>query len=88
MAHDDFVSQESDGKRALLDLVVSNSIWKEGRLAVELNQPFDSILKGAENARQADAEDMARRVKTPNFDNWRRGRDLSPLNSRDYLLIP
>jgi site-specific DNA recombinase len=74
-AHTEFVSQGSDGKRALLQLVVSNSSWKEGRLAVELNQPFDSILKEAQKARQADAEDMARRVKTPNFDNWRRGRD-------------
>ena len=36
-AHDAFISQGSDERRRLLKEVVSNSSWKEGRLAVELH---------------------------------------------------
>lgn len=43
-AHNAFMSQGRDEKRKLLQLLVSNSSSKHGRLAVELHAPFDSIL--------------------------------------------
>lgn len=38
-AHDAFLSQGGEERRKLLQLVVSNSSWKHGRLAVELHTP-------------------------------------------------
>ncbi|MEP7105281.1 MAG: hypothetical protein ABI838_05505, partial [Chloroflexota bacterium] len=49
----------------LLQLLVSNSSWKPGRLAVELHALFDLILKETAKAREADARDLARGVKGP-----------------------
>jgi hypothetical protein len=79
-AHDAFMSQGSDERRKLLQLVVSNSSWKHSRLAVELHAPFDSILSEAAKARAADAADLVAGVNKRPFENWRSGRDL---NSRD-----
>jgi hypothetical protein len=53
-----FMSQGSEERRKLLQLLVSNSSWKHGRLAVELHAPFDSILSQAAKARAADAADL------------------------------
>ena len=74
-AHDAFMSQGSDERHKLLQLLVSNSSWKHGRLAVELHAPFDSILNESAKARAADAADLAAGVKKRPFENWRRGRD-------------
>ena len=74
-AHDAFLSQGSEERRQLLKLLVSNSSWKHGRLAVELHAPFDLILKQVTKAREADAQDLAKGIQRPAFDNWRRGRD-------------
>jgi site-specific DNA recombinase len=76
-AYDAFVSQGSEERRKLLQLVVSNSTWKHGRLALDLHSPFDLILKEASRAREADARDLANGIKRPAFENWRRGRDLN-----------
>ena len=76
-AHDAFMSQGSEERRKLLQLLVSNSSWKHGRLAVELHAPFDSILSEAAKARAADAADLVAGVKKRPFENWRRGRDLN-----------
>jgi hypothetical protein len=76
-AHEAFLSQGSEERRTLLQLVVSNSTWKHGRLALELHQPFELILKEATKAREADAQDLAKGIKRPAFENWRRGRDLN-----------
>jgi hypothetical protein len=72
------VSQGSEERRKLLQLVVSNSTWKHGRLALELHAPFDLILKEASKAREADARDLANGIKRPAFENWRTGWDLNP----------
>ncbi len=77
-AHAAFMSQGSDERRLLLQQVVSNSSWKDGRLAVELHEPFDLILQGAAKARKADAADARQKVVRPEFENWRRGRDSNP----------
>jgi site-specific DNA recombinase len=82
-AHDAFMSQGSDERRQLLQLLVSNSPWKHGRLAGELHAPFDSILKEASKAREADAQDLANGIKRPAFENWRRGRDLNSRRASD-----
>ena len=50
-AHDAFLSKGSDERSRLLKEVVLNSSWKEGRLAVQLHQPFDLILKEVTKAR-------------------------------------
>jgi hypothetical protein len=51
--------QGSDERRRLLQLVVSNSTWKHGRLAVQLHAPLDLILVETGMAREADAADAA-----------------------------
>jgi len=52
-------------------VVVSNSSWKDGRLAVELHKPFDLILIEAGKAREADAADAAAGIVKRPFENWR-----------------
>ncbi len=69
-AHDAFMSQGSDGRRQLLQLVVSNSSWKHGQLAVEPHAPFDLILTEAAMAREADAADLAAGTERCRFENW------------------
>jgi hypothetical protein len=71
------MSQGSDERRRLLQLVVSNSTWKHGRLAVQLYAPLDLILIEAGKGREADAADAATGVVKADFANWRRGRDLN-----------
>ncbi len=66
-AHHAFVSQGSEERRKLLQLLCSNSSWKHGRLAVELHAPFDSILSEAAKARAADAADRVAGVKKGPF---------------------
>jgi hypothetical protein len=72
------MSQGSEERRQLLRQVVSNSSWKHGQLAVQLHEPFDLILKEAGKARAADADDAAKSVVRPKFENWRRERDSNP----------
>ena len=67
------MSQGSEERRKLLQLLVSNSSRKHGRLAVELHAPFDSILSEATKARAADAADLVAGVKKRPFENWRTG---------------
>jgi hypothetical protein len=57
------VTREGRSRRKLLQLVVSNSTWKHGRLALELHAPFDLILKEPTKAREADAKDLAQGIK-------------------------
>ncbi len=87
-AHDQFVSQGSEEKRKLLQLIVSNSSWKHGRLTFQLHMPFDLILKETARAREADAEDLARGLKKPAFDNWlgRKDSNLQPSDPESAAL--
>ena len=80
-AHDAFLRQGSEERRRLLQLVVSNSTWKHGRLAVQLHPPLDLILVEAGKARKADAADAAKGAAKADFENWREGRDSNPRGS-------
>jgi len=42
-AHELFENQPASEKRKLLDFVLSNSIWKNGKLLAEYRQPFDVL---------------------------------------------
>ena len=66
-AYDAFLSQGSEERRKLLQLVVSNSTWKHGRLALELHAPFDLILKEVSKAREADCSGPGKRDQKARF---------------------
>lgn len=44
-----FKQQNAEEKRKLLNLVISNSVYKDGKLDVTLKKPFDVILKNAKS---------------------------------------
>ena len=44
-AHNLFQKQDSIEKSRLLGFVVSNCVWKDGELTVQLRQPFDMLAK-------------------------------------------
>jgi site-specific DNA recombinase len=48
-----FEKQQAAEKRRLLDFVVSNSLWKEGKIVPAWRQPFDMIAVANESARTA-----------------------------------
>ena len=48
-AHDLFRRQEPREKRRLLDFVVSNCTWRDGRLNATYRQPFDILALSAAN---------------------------------------
>jgi hypothetical protein len=41
--HSLFEKQQPAEKRRLLDFVVSNSVWREGKIVPVRRQPFDAI---------------------------------------------
>jgi len=51
-AHELFAKQPAGEKRKMLDLLLSNSVWKDGELTVTYREPFDIIAKSA-NAERA-----------------------------------
>jgi DNA invertase Pin-like site-specific DNA recombinase len=67
-AHELFESQPTNEKRKLLDFVLSNSHWKDGRLEAEYRQPFDLIASAAFADRQAYTGSGP---GGGSFDNWR-----------------
>jgi site-specific DNA recombinase len=67
-----FESQPPSEKRKLLDFVLSNSRWKDGKLEAEYRQPFDLIAAAALADRQLKPTAES---GNGNFDGWRRGRD-------------
>jgi hypothetical protein len=50
-----FAKQEPWEKRRLLDFVLSNCTWADGKLAVTYRQPFDLLALGAEGVRNEKA---------------------------------
>jgi site-specific DNA recombinase len=72
MAAQLFESHPPSEKRKLLDFVLSNSKWKDGKLEADYRQPFDLIASAALADRQLKP---AAGSKNANFDEWRRGRD-------------
>ena len=45
-----FEKQQAAEKRRLLDFVVSNSVWREGKIVPAWRQPFDMIALANESA--------------------------------------
>uniref|UniRef100_Q028A0 Recombinase n=1 Tax=Solibacter usitatus (strain Ellin6076) TaxID=234267 RepID=Q028A0_SOLUE len=70
-----FESQPPSEKRKLLDFVLSNSRWKDGKLEAEYRQPFDLIAAAALADRQLQPNGGS---GNGNFDEWRRGGDSNP----------
>lgn len=50
-AHELFVKQPPSEKRKMLDLLLSNSSWKDGELSVTYREPSDIIAKTATTQR-------------------------------------
>ena len=67
-AHQLFESQPPEEKRKLLDFVLSNCRWKEGRLVADYRQPFDLIASAALADQQVR---VASGAQNGNFENWR-----------------
>jgi site-specific DNA recombinase len=59
-----FEMQEAREKRRLLNFVVSNSSWKDGKLEVTLRQPFDLLAETAARAERTGAAERAISVKS------------------------
>jgi hypothetical protein len=73
-----FKTQPPEDRQKLLNFVVSNSTWKDGKLAIFFRQPFDLISENAAKTRTGDSNpDNSRTIKA-DFGNWRTGRDLNP----------
>ena len=70
-----FEQQEPREKRKLLDFLLSNSTWKDGRLHPNFKQPFDLIADAASAAlvshRQNDAEIVKTEIWLPFLDTYR-----------------
>jgi site-specific DNA recombinase len=77
-AHELFRKQEPAEKRELLKFVVSNSTWKDGKLAISFRQPFDLISEQATKTRMNDSGPDNNRTIRPDFENWSGARDLNP----------
>ena len=46
-AHDLFLAQPASEKRRMVNLVLSNCVWKDGVLSAEYRQPFDLLAVAA-----------------------------------------
>ena len=58
-AHLLFAKQESHEKRRLLNFVLSNCTWKDGKLDATYCQPFDMLVIAASNANAEKAAGVA-----------------------------
>jgi site-specific DNA recombinase len=62
-----FEKQQAAEKRRLLDFVVSNSVWKEGKIVPAWRQPFDMIALANESAQVGTVGELA---ETGLNQNW------------------
>ena len=67
-----FEKQQAAEKRRLLDFVVSNSVWKEGKIVPAWRQPFDVIALANESAQ---TETGGEPLETDLNENWLPGMD-------------
>ena len=74
-AHALFETQPPSEKRKLLDFVLSNCTWKDGKLEAEYRQPFDLIASAALVDRQLKSGGGG---ENGDFGGWRRDRDSNP----------
>ena len=70
-----FEKQEAREKRRLLDFLVSNCSWRDGKLKADFRQPFDLLADTAAAAAQAATTEASDRVKR---EIWLGGRDSNP----------
>ncbi len=71
-AHELFQKQKPREKRRLLNFLLSNCTWKNGKLEVIYRQPFDMIV---EMRRQLEKKKAAHLPKSDLFENWLPGQD-------------
>jgi hypothetical protein len=62
-----FEKQQAAEKRRLLDFVVSNSVWKEGKIVPAWRQPFDMIALANESAQAGTGREL---TETGSNQNW------------------
>jgi site-specific DNA recombinase len=70
-----FDARQPHEKRRLLDTLLSNCLWKGGRLTAEYKQPFDSIVAANENAARVAA---LRGPSSAKDEVWLGERDSNP----------
>jgi site-specific DNA recombinase len=70
-----YEKQNNDERRRLLEIVFSNSTWKDGLLAPAYKKPFDLL---AETNHLIKTENAAPPKKRSISDNWLPGRDSNP----------
>jgi len=54
-----FVAQPAKEKRSLLNFVLSNSTWPQGKLSVEFKESFDVLAQTVEAATRVEATEGA-----------------------------
>jgi hypothetical protein len=87
--HSMFVKQPAHEKRRLLDFVVSNCSWKDGRLFPTFRQPFDMLAVAvAKNL----ASETVNEVPSAKNENWLPGMDSNHeldriLKSHNLLIL-
>ena len=67
-----FENQRANEKRKLLDFVLSNSVWKNGKLLAEYRQPFDVLAVAAASDQRTRSAQSTRAVEN---ENWLLGQD-------------
>ncbi len=71
----EFESAPSAHRQKLLNFLLLNSSWRDGKLTATFAQPFEII--GVARAKD-EAAPREGGLNVVNFDNWRRGRDSNP----------
>ena len=77
-----FEQQEPREKRKLLDFLLSNSTWKDGRLHPNFKQPFDLIADAASAALVSHRQNDAEIVKT---EIWLGNQDSQTCRSKPMI---
>jgi hypothetical protein len=62
-----FENQPANEKRKLLDFVLSNSVWKNGKLLAEYRQPFDLLAVAIASDEQLRSLESARAAENENW---------------------
>jgi len=66
-AHELFENQPANEKRKLLNFVLSNSVWKNGKLLAEYRQPFDLLAVAIASDEQLRSLESARAAENENW---------------------
>ena len=81
-----FEKQDSREKRRLLNYLVSNSSWRDGKLTVTLRQPFDLIAETtAIEAKRKAAGDVSNGLSVNWLSDWDKNRGLLDSVRKGYL---